>query len=97
MWPTKGRMLLGHMILKQSTVPLPYKADAYPRSLGSYSRMLGEYAHDKKRISLMTVALTDNSLSNVIFMVQYYHEMQKRFRRSVARPSCASGYAPASG
>lgn len=46
---------------------------------------------------LMGDWVTDNSLSNVIFMVQYYHEMQKRFRRSVARPSCASGYAPASG
>jgi len=50
------------MILKQSTVPLLYKAYSHPRSGGGYCRMLGEYSHDKKQISLMEVALSSSLL-----------------------------------
>jgi hypothetical protein len=50
------------MILKPSTVPLLYKAYPHPRSEGSYSRMLGEYGHDKRQISLMEVALRSSLL-----------------------------------
>ena len=46
---------VGDKKVMDDTWPLPDSSYAHPRSAASYTRMLGEYARDKKQISMMEV------------------------------------------